>query len=84
MLNEFKRASKRERSEAGGSKTPEILDVDTLMSLDEFQETNKSKFRNIKEIKEFEKDMRDAKNASLCSRCRNLRFQNKVIIEKQV
>ena len=57
-MNEFKRASKRERSEAGGSKTPEILDVDTLMSLDEFQETNKSKFRNIKEIKEFEKEMK--------------------------
>ena len=71
ILNEVTRASKRKANERGSL---EILDINTLMSLEEFQEQHKNKFRNQKERKEHEKAIRDVKNASLCQRCRSLRF----------
>ena len=60
----------------------EITDLDTLVSLDELYEQNKSTFRNVKEMKQFDKSRRDAHTAALCMRCRHLRFDNKVIVER--
>lgn len=54
--------------------TPEILDVKSLLALEELKEEDEALILDKREIRRRKDEIKKLQNASLCQRCRDLRF----------
>ena len=59
----------------------QILDVNSLMALDQINEENSDMIVDERDLKRLEARQKKELNSGLCKRCRSLRFQNRPIDE---
>jgi len=78
VMREFERTSPGKSDH----QSPEILDLESLMALDELSEDNAGLFIDERDLKRREYKNKKEQQAGLCKRCRSLRFDNKPIDEK--
>ena len=72
VLREFERSSS-----SALKQQPDILDIDSLVALDELREQSSAMFADERQLKRMESQRRKQMHSSLCERCRSLRFENK-------